>query len=425
MDTIINVEDLGKKYIISHQGIQNYSTLRETITNKTKNIFLNKKRIISKKEEFWALRNINFDIRTGERIGIIGNNGAGKSTLLKLLSRITEPTEGKIKIIGKVASLLEVGTGFHPELTGRENIFLNGAILGMSRLDIKKKFDEIVAFAEIEKFLDTPVKRYSSGMYVRLAFSVAAHLEPDILLIDEVLAVGDAQFQKKSLGKMKDVSQHEERTIFFVSHNMNAIEQICDRVILLEKGQIKEEGNNVREIIKNYLFDKNSNSNQSSWENTNNNFDNPWFIPLKVFLGNSSGGNLSMPVRNDDDIWIFVEGKIIEPDSSLNLGYAIYNENGDTIYWSTYTDYNNENFEILEKGQYIFKSKIPERFLNEGIYKIEVIASLHLREWILEPTKNCPNIFVNIKGGLSDSPFWTMKRPGFVAPMIEWQVFRK
>ena len=191
------------------------------------------------KEEFWALKDVSFEINQGDRVGIIGRNGAGKSTLLKILSRITEPTSGRIRIKGRVASLLEVGTGFHPELTGRENIFLNGAILGMNRMEIRKKFDEIVAFAEIEKFLDTPVKRYSSGMYVRLAFAVAAHMEPEILVVDEVLAVGDAQFQKKCLGKMEQVSTNEGRTVLFVSHNMGVVAQLCQTGIRISNGQIK------------------------------------------------------------------------------------------------------------------------------------------------------------------------------------------
>ena len=213
--------------------------MRDVLVNGAKSFgkkLLGKGKNNNTKEEFWALKDINFEIKQGDRVGIIGRNGAGKSTLLKILSRITEPTTGKIHLRGRVASLLEVGTGFHPELTGRENIFLNGAIMGMSKWEIKKKFDEIVEFAEVEKFLDTPVKRYSSGMYVRLAFAVAAHLEPEILIVDEVLAVGDAQFQKKCLGKMEDVGK-EGRTVLFVSHNMNVINQLCNKSILLSKGQ--------------------------------------------------------------------------------------------------------------------------------------------------------------------------------------------
>ncbi|MFZ3137249.1 MAG: ABC transporter ATP-binding protein [Thermodesulfovibrionales bacterium] len=216
MEIIIKVENLGKKYIISHQTQDRYLALRDVIASGTKKVLktiAGKPSLVPKKENFWALRNIDFNIEQGDRVGIIGRNGAGKSTLLKLLSRITEPSEGKIAIKGRVSSLLEVGTGFHPELTGRENVYLNGAILGMGKQEIKKKFDEIVDFAEIEKFLDMPVKRYSSGMYVRLAFAVAAHLDSEILVVDEVLAVGDAQFQKKCLGKMDSVSLKEGKTI--------------------------------------------------------------------------------------------------------------------------------------------------------------------------------------------------------------------
>ncbi|MDJ0795483.1 MAG: ABC transporter ATP-binding protein [Calothrix sp. MO_167.B12] len=244
-DTVIRVENLGKKYIIGHQQQERYTSLRDVIANGAKGFlkpFQNgKSKIQNSSEEFWALKDVSFEIKQGDRVGIIGRNGAGKSTLLKILSRITEPTQGRINIKGRVASLLEVGTGFHPELTGRENIFLNGAILGMSKAEIKRKFDEIVAFAEVEKFLDTPVKRYSSGMYVRLAFAVAAHLEPEILIVDEVLAVGDAAFQKKCLGKMKDVAT-EGRTVLFVSHNMAAINSLCSKSFLFHKGSIIESG---------------------------------------------------------------------------------------------------------------------------------------------------------------------------------------
>src|ERR1700682_2569479 len=236
-DSIIAVENLGKRYRIRHQREgRRYVALRDVLASKLASPLWwfrqGARPSTESTEDFWALKDVSFEVKQGEAVGIIGRNGAGKSTLLKILSRITEPTEGRVTLRGRVASLLEVGTGFHPELTGRENIFLNGAILGMTRLEIRRKFDEIVAFAEIEKFLDTPVKRYSSGMYVRLAFAVAAHLEPDILGVDEVLAVGDANFQRKCLGKMKDVAGHG-RTILFVSHDMSAVRRLCRRAILL------------------------------------------------------------------------------------------------------------------------------------------------------------------------------------------------
>ncbi|MBS1488662.1 MAG: ABC transporter ATP-binding protein [Bacteroidetes bacterium] len=261
-DTVIRVENLSKRFIISHEEREPYKSLRDVMVRKTKKwIGLNKQKPHLTHEEFWALKDLNFEIKQGDRVGIIGRNGAGKSTLLKILSRITEPTQGRITIDGRVASLLEVGTGFHPELTGRENIFLNGAILGMSRAEIRAKFDEIVAFAEVEKFLDTPVKRYSSGMYVRLAFAVAAHLEPEILIVDEVLAVGDAQFQKKCLGKMEDVSKNEGRTVLFVSHDLNAVHKLCSVGVLLNNGSIYYAGA-INKVIESYVsHSKNISSN--------------------------------------------------------------------------------------------------------------------------------------------------------------------
>ena len=236
-ENIITISNVSKSFVLRHQTTKRYVALRDVMAQKAKDIFTGGASSQTK-EEFWALKDVSFDVKQGDRIGIIGRNGAGKSTLLKVLSRIVTPTQGRIVIDGRVASLLEVGTGFHPELSGRENIFLNGSILGMSKQEIKSKFDEIVDFAEVEKFLDTPVKRYSSGMYVRLAFAVAAHLEPEILIIDEVLAVGDAEFQKKCLGKMRDISTSDGRTILFVSHNMGAIRNFCNRTIYLEKGRV-------------------------------------------------------------------------------------------------------------------------------------------------------------------------------------------
>ncbi len=288
-DVIIRVEGLGKKYRIRHERAERYKALRDVIADKARGVFawgrpvtrdvvnLHNETVASAApdadvssdklkfiqnpgapgpasvEDFWALRDVSFEVKRGEVVGIIGRNGAGKSTLLKILSRITEPTEGRVELDGRVASLLEVGTGFHPELTGRENIYLNGAILGMTRAEIRKKFDEIVAFAEVEKFLDTPVKRYSSGMYVRLAFAVAAHLEPEILIVDEVLAVGDAEFQMKCLGKMQAVSR-TGRTVLFVSHNMAAIEALCDKAVYLSSGRVHGVGD-VGQWVGEYLGD--------------------------------------------------------------------------------------------------------------------------------------------------------------------------
>src|SRR5207302_8450810 len=244
-DIALSVDQLSKSFKIDHESIgrRAYRTLHDDLIGLPRRLLSRLSRNgRSTSEIFWALKNLSFDVKKGEVVGIIGRNGAGKSTLLKILNRITEPTSGGADVYGRVGALLEVGTGFHPELTGRENIFLNGAILGMSRAEIRQKFDEIIAFAEIEKFLDTPVKRYSSGMYVRLAFAVAAHLEPEILLIDEVLAVGDAQFQKKSLAKMEEVAAKDGRTVIFVSHSMSTISRLCPRVIWLRGGQVAADG---------------------------------------------------------------------------------------------------------------------------------------------------------------------------------------
>jgi lipopolysaccharide transport system ATP-binding protein len=256
---IIQVVDLGKAYRLGQEDLQ-HAMLRDALLNVIKAPIRRWKEMrepLNAEDQFWALRNVSFDVHQGEVVGIIGRNGAGKSTLLKILSRITEPTEGRVTLRGRVASLLEVGTGFHPELTGRENVYLNGAILGMTRLEIERKFDEIVAFAEIEKFLDTQVKRYSSGMYVRLAFAVAAHLEPEILIVDEVLAVGDAEFQKKCLGKMGEVTK-KGRTILFVSHNMAAVRLLCGSCVLLDKGRKLDMGPS-HEIIDRYMTGEGSN----------------------------------------------------------------------------------------------------------------------------------------------------------------------
>jgi len=278
---IITVEGLGKRYTISHEKRESYTALRDVISNKVKGLVKKEDSDFLEKEDFWALKDVNFEIKQGEAVGIIGRNGAGKSTLLKILSRITEPTHGRIELNGRVASLLEVGTGFHPELTGRENVFLNGAILGMSRAEIKRKFDEIVDFSGVEKFLDTPVKRYSSGMYVRLAFAVAAHLEPEILVVDEVLAVGDADFQKKCLGKMNDVTKNEGRTVLFVSHNTQALLALCSSGIWLKDGGVNSIGS-ISDLISSYSQDSRHNS--LNWKLDAENLNSIYFDELNLVL---------------------------------------------------------------------------------------------------------------------------------------------
>lgn len=426
MSTAINVQNLGKKYNLTHQSQEQYVSLRDLMAshvkayaNKLRHPF-EKPKNDSKHEEFWALKNVNFEIQQGDRVGIVGRNGAGKSTLLKILSRITEPTLGTIKIKGRVASLLEVGTGFHPELTGRENIFLNGAILGMSKAEIKRKFDEIVDFSEVEKFLDTPVKRYSSGMYVRLAFAVAAHLEPEVLIVDEVLSVGDAQFQKKCMGKMQDVGS-QGRTVLFVSHNMNAIEQLCTSAICLDNGSVRLQGKDVRGVIKEYLASDVAPNQVTEWINLNSKPDNSWFHLIKFSLTDEHGDKLSMPVTNDSEIWVQLEAEIIDIEPALTVGYQIYSDGELPLYWSCQADAAEDSWPILHKGFNKLRSKIPARFLNEGNYRIEMIGGLYNRQWLYEPKINSPSIYLHIQGGLSGSPYFVAKRPGILAPILNWE----
>jgi lipopolysaccharide transport system ATP-binding protein len=372
-------------------------------------------------EEFWALKDVSFDVEQGEVLGIIGRNGAGKSTLLKILSRITTPTEGTVELHGRVGSLLEVGTGFHPELTGRENIFLSGSILGMKRREIDAKLDEIVKFSELEKFLDTPAKRYSSGMYVRLAFAVAAHLDTEILLMDEVLAVGDAAFQKKCMGKMGDVSSKEGRTVLFVSHNMNAIEELCKSCMVLESGKIKMMNDDVRGITRTYLFEASEKTEISHWTNSGTEFFSPYFTPLQLFVSDNAGNILHSSANNSDEHYLVIQGDITTLDPALTIGYAIYSEEGYLLYLSYHTDMNEESWPELRTGFNCIRSQIPKRLLNQGTYRIEFISSLHFRQWLCHPGQDTPTIFLTIQGGLSDSPYWMRKRNGLFAPVIRWE----
>jgi lipopolysaccharide transport system ATP-binding protein len=385
-DTVIRVENLGKKYIIGHQQQERYTALRDVITNKVKSLgsLINPKAKNENPafEEFWALKDVSFDIKQGDRVGIIGRNGAGKSTLLKILSRITEPTKGSIKIKGRVASLLEVGTGFHPELTGRENIFLNGAILGMGKEEIKRKFDEIVAFAEVEKFLDTPVKRYSSGMYVRLAFAVAAHLEPEILIVDEVLAVGDAQFQKKCLGKMEDVAE-EGRTIIFVSHNMGVIQELVEEGMWLNQGRLNFNGN-IKDAISKYLA-----SGQIFNDSVVNLSDHPNRLPRmkktlkKVICKTSDGVNQQDFTQSDDlDLEIEYQGE----NNLAGAGFIISTIEGIKVGgFNTYMAFHPPH-NLPKTGKVQFN--IPCKQLTPGTYCMTVSLGSH--QGILEDkVENC------------------------------------
>ena len=376
-DTLISVQNLSKRYLIGHQSVRRkrYIALRDVITREARNFtrkavdLLRGKQVIEgdEVEEFWALKEVSFEIKQGEVVGIIGRNGAGKSTLLKLLSRITEPTEGRIALRGRVASLLEVGTGFHPELTGRENIFLNGAILGMTQREIRRKFDEIVAFAEVEKFLDTPAKRYSSGMYVRLAFAVAAHLEPEILVVDEVLAVGDAEFQKKCLGKMGEVAQGG-RTVLFVSHNMRSIQQLCRSALLLANGRVAANGP-VDECVAAYLGSVSSES--SGYADLSNSrvsrrgsgecrFDS--FQLLNV------AGEQASRFRFGEPFLVKITVSASQNIGSVALGFSFVGRTGYEIMGTAAHDGNSAS--AIRQGGNEFLCKIEPMILNPGLYTI-------------------------------------------------------
>jgi len=372
-DIVIRAEAVGKKYMIGHQ-VENgrYTALRDvliqgarTVWDKTKDLAQGRPIVQGDHlEEVWALKDTNFEIRRGDAVGIIGRNGAGKSTLLKILSRITEPSTGRVTIRGRVASLLEVGTGFHPELTGRENIYLNGAILGMTRQEIKRKFEEIVAFAEVEKFLDTPVKRYSSGMYVRLAFAVAAHLEPEILVVDEVLAVGDLQFQQKCLGKMQDVS-HSGRTVFFVSHNMSAINRLCTRALLLNQGSMVAEGT-AAEVVSQYLASSLGASSTREWGDNENNPGSNGFRLMAVTLTDEED-KLASVVNVEQSLKLKLVYETCLPEMRFRCAALFYTQG--VCAFSTL-----EPIEAMRDrtGCYTSIVTIPANLLAEGDYTITI-----------------------------------------------------
>jgi len=375
-DYVIKVENLGKSYQIRHKQ-ERYTALRDVLADGAKNagrtlLRRNHHSAPETREEFWALNDVSFEVKQGERLGIIGRNGAGKSTLLKVLSRITQPTRGEVRLRGRVASLLEVGTGFHPELTGRENIFLNGAILGMSREEIRRKFDEIVAFAEVERFLDTPVKRYSSGMYVRLAFAVAAHLEPEILLVDEVLAVGDAAFQEKCLGKMKQVAQGG-RTIFFVSHSMSAISALCCRTIWIGKGRIVQDGNSPQ-VVAAYLSSGNVAVRQSQWKGTERPGDS--YLRVDSISLNDIDGNPVIDVPISQDIAIEIIYDVLQPGARASLALTLFDATGLLIFSSLGNNEENLYYDrSLQPGRYLTTCVLPGNLLSDGRYFVSIIGN--------------------------------------------------
>ena len=356
----------------------------------------------------WSLRDINFEINQGDSVGIIGRNGAGKSTLLKILSQVTQPTTGKIYTKGRIASLLEVGTGFHPEMTGRENIYLNGAILGMRKHEIKRKFDEIVAFSGVERYIDTPVKRYSSGMYVRLAFAVAAHLESEILIVDEVLAVGDAEFQKKCLGKMNEVSKGEGRTVLFVSHNMSAVKSLCNTGVLLENGLLTYSGNS-DECINNYL--KDGGEDGAGIKFFDNEFENEVF-KLNSISAKNENRNIDDPITEKYPIEIITNIDFYQ-EGQYNITYHLYNELGEAMF----SFYDKDNSAKIEKGNNKLKCVIPADFFQSGNFSLAIFIVKDKREAIFVEK----DIFrFSVVDAERELGVYMGREPGYIKPQFEW-----
>ncbi|UVT19548.1 MAG: ABC transporter ATP-binding protein [Nitrospira sp.] len=418
-DIAIRVEGLSKQYRIGKK--ERYQTLRDTLTSAITLPFSKVGRLLKgggeageSTETIWALKDISFDIKQGEVIGIVGGNGAGKSTLLKILSRITEPTNGFAEIHGRVASLLEVGTGFHPELTGRENIYLNGTILGMRRAEIERKFDEIVDFSEIEKFIDTPVKHYSSGMYLKLAFAVAAHLEPEILLVDEVLAVGDVRFQKKCLGKMEGVAK-EGRTVIFVSHNMGAITQLCGRGVQLENGRLKRIGSSV-EVVTEYLASALGSEVKSDWSSTSMKPNLP--VQLRSARLLSVDQQSPSVVTFNDPLLIEVAYDVRVPIGNLAVTFHLFDSMNHLVFESMETDLPEWQDCEREPGRYHATAKIPPCLLRPGRYSVSCVA-------FIEDVKVFERQEAILRFDVSEMGYpLNPHRLGIVSPVLEWKVIR-
>ena len=419
-NTIITVDSLSKKYIIGENIHGRGSrTFRDIFDYKVKRFFSKKERELIKEETtIWALRNVNFKIEEGNVVGVIGRNGAGKSTLLKILSRITEPTSGIIKLKGRVASLLEVGTGFNQELTGRENVYLNGSILGMPKSEIDKKFDEIVAFAEIEKFLDTPVKRYSSGMYVRLAFAVAAHLEPDILIVDEVLAVGDAQFQKKCLGKMSDVSVKEGRTVLFVSHNMDAILRLCPKTIVLKEGMMEFYGVS-SEAVGIYLNTNLGTIARRVWEEKS--APGNHVVRLKEVRCHTEDGTVTEVFDITKPIGITMDYIVLKEGYKFTHSINLFNEQGIHILSSHDNTSQIRNLP-RQKGHYSTTIWIPGNLLAEGQVTVSaaILEQSPLTIYFHELNAIGFNVIDKMSGNSARGSNYTGFFPGVIRPILKW-----
>lgn len=414
----IQVQGLGKQYRLGGK-VQGYRTLRDTLADMvTWPLRLFKGELRHRAEKIWALRNVSFEVKRGQVLGIIGRNGAGKSTLLKILSRVTEPSTGFAEIRGRVGSLLEVGTGFHPELTGRENIYLNGAVLGMKRREIASKFDEIVEFSGVSKFIDTAVKHYSSGMYLRLAFSVAAHLEPEILVVDEVLAVGDAEFQRKCLGKMSDVAE-AGRTVLFVSHNMSAILRLTEQSIVLEKGELVYRAS-TREAVDYYMASGLSQSGERTWSEEEIPADAAPFKPIAMRVRDPQG-KVADSVQSRQPLQIEIEYELKQPIQGLRVGVYLQTIRGETIFTSFDTDEPKQydKYGTRAPGHYVSQALLPAHFLNEGQYVLGINASsFRVRRYFQEERALAFTVDAMGAPGMQ----WPELRQGPVRPLLEWSI---
>ncbi len=425
MTTAISVKNIGKQYKIgAAESKFRYNMLRDVIVDTFSAPVRLVKAMVGKSDRrqnqnyVWALKDVSFDLEEGRVLGIVGRNGAGKSTLLKILSRVTEPTVGTVSVRGRVGSLLEVGTGFHPELTGRENIYMNGAILGMRRTEIDSKFDEIVDFSEVTQYIDTPVKRYSSGMYLRLAFAVAAHLEPEILVVDEVLAVGDAEFQKKCLGKMGDVAQ-QGRTVLFVSHNMSAILRLTQEAIVLNKGQMLMRAP-TQEAVDFYLSSGQAQAGERVWDPENVPAASAPFRPISLKI-KSRSGKVVDTVRSTEPVTVEFEYQLDAPVTGLRVGMYLSTMRGEYVLTSFDTDAPElfEKFDSRKSGRFISRTEIPADIFNEGRYTIGVNASsFGVRRYFMD--ENAIAFNVDISG--APGTHWPEPRVGLVRPRLNWTI---
>lgn len=410
-DLAVSIHDLGKRYRLSHSGGHaSYRTLRESLSRAAKAPL---RRLTGRpdetSEEFWALSEVNFDVRPGEVVGVIGRNGAGKSTLLRILSRITKPTAGEVKLRGRVGSLLEVGTGFHPELTGRENIFLNGVILGMSRREIQDRFDAIVDFAGTERFLDTPVKHYSSGMSMRLAFAVASQLEPELLLIDEVLAVGDGDFQKKCLGRMGDLAT-AGRTIVFVSHNLTAVRTLCQSAVWLERGRVMMYGP-VNDVVNGYIESAESLASERVWASPESAPGNDLLRLHRVRVAPSQGSavksiSVDAPIDMDFEFWNLMG------EASINLSLVLYSLEGNCIFNSIAPS------ATVTSGLFRGRCHVPGNLLNDGVYTVRLLVSKDQASVIFDMYDLATFEVHDVERPI----LWFGKLIGAVRPQLDWQI---